>query len=97
MNIVFVDINVYLILNESDKYIQVKFSTFLEHTFYLFDKYPDIQGAIEKFSAPLLKLLTLKAPNKIFNRRHFNFIFRSFSCEAEDSLETSSLIFSEKQ
>ena len=48
--------------------------------------------------------LTLKSPNKNCSRRHFNFLLLflekirlDFSCEAEDSLETSSLIFSEKQ
>ena len=53
-------------------------------------------------------LLTLKVPNKICSRWHFNFLLLSFEenkawcfkwilCLAEDSLETSSLIFSEKQ
>ena len=53
-------------------------------------------------------LLTLKAPNKNCSRRHFNFLLLSFEenkawffmwilCLAEDSLETSSLILSEKQ
>ena len=52
--------------------------------------------------------LTLKASNKNCSRRHFNFLLLSFEenkawffmwilCLAEDSLETSSLIFSEKQ
>ena len=52
--------------------------------------------------------LNLKAPNKNCSRRHFNFWLLSFQenkawffmwilCRAEDSLETSSLIFSEKQ
>ena len=52
--------------------------------------------------------LTLKAPNKNCSRRHFNFSLLSFEknkasffmwilCLAEDSLETLSLIFSEKQ
>ena len=52
--------------------------------------------------------LTLKAPNKNCNRRDFNFLLLSLEenkawffmwilCLAEDSLETSSLIFSEKQ
>ena len=52
--------------------------------------------------------LTLKAPNKNCSRRHFNFLLLSFEenkawffmlilCLAEDSLKTSSLIFSEKQ
>ena len=47
-------------------------------------------------------LLILKAPNKNCSRQHFNFIYLSkkirleFSCESS-SLETSSLIFSEKQ
>ena len=51
--------------------------------------------------------LTLKAPNKNCSRWHFNFLLLSFKeskawflmwilCLAEDSLETSSLIFSEK-
>ena len=53
-------------------------------------------------------LLTLKAPNQNCSRRHFNFLLLSFEenkawffmwilCLAEDSLETSSLIFSGKQ
>ena len=53
-------------------------------------------------------LLTLIAPNKNCSWRHFNFLLLSFKeikvwffmwilCLAEDSLETSSLIFSEKQ
>ena len=48
-------------------------------------------------------VLTLKAPNKNYSRRHFNFLLLSFKenktwcfmwilCLAEDSLETSSLI-----
>ena len=52
--------------------------------------------------------LTLKAPNKNCSRWHFNFLLLSFEenkpwcfkwifCLAEDSLETSSLISSEKQ
>ena len=52
--------------------------------------------------------LTLKALNKNCSRRHFNFLLLSFEenkawffmwilCLAEDSLETSSLIFSEKK
>ena len=52
--------------------------------------------------------LPLKVPNKNCSRRHFNFLFLSLKenktwffmwilCLAEDSLETSSLIFSEKQ
>ena len=52
--------------------------------------------------------LTLKAPNKNCSRLHFNFLLLSFEenkawffmwilCLAEDSLETSSLSFSEKQ
>ena len=52
--------------------------------------------------------LTLKEPNKNCCRRHFNFLLLSFEenkawcfkwilCLAEDSHETSSLIFSEKQ
>ena len=52
--------------------------------------------------------LTLKAPSKNCSRRHFNFLLLSFKenkawffmwipCLVEDSLETSSLIFSEKQ
>ena len=54
------------------------------------------------------RILTLKALNKNWSRRHFNFWLLSFEekkawrfkwilCLAEDSLETSSLIFSEKQ
>ena len=53
-------------------------------------------------------MLTLKALNKNCSRRHFNFLLFSFEenkawcfkwilCLAEDSHETSSLIFSEKQ
>ena len=51
--------------------------------------------------------LNFKAPNKNCSRRHFNFLLLSFEenkaccskwiCLAEDSLGTSSLIFSEKQ
>ena len=52
--------------------------------------------------------LTLKVPNKNCSRQHFTFLLLSFEqnkawffmwilCLAEDSLETSSLIFSEKQ
>ena len=52
--------------------------------------------------------LTFKVPNKNCSRRHFNFLLLSFEenkawffmwilCLAEDSPETSSLIFSEKQ
>ena len=51
-----------------------------------------------------LIMLTLKAPNKNCSRRHLIFLLLSFdenkacfSCLAEDSLETSSLIFFEKQ
>ena len=52
--------------------------------------------------------LTLKAPNKNCSRRQYNFLLLSFEenkawlfmwilCQAEDSLETISLITSEKQ
>ena len=41
--------------------------------------------------------LTLKAPHKNCSRRHFNSLLLSFEKIKEDSLETLSLIFSEKQ
>ena len=49
------------------------------------------------------QVLTLKVPNKICSRWHFIFrenktwFFMWILCQAEDSLETSNLIFSEKQ
>ena len=73
---------------------------------------PVENGGSESVSpyVPLQNLtsLTLKAPNKNCNRRHFNFLFLSFEenkawffmwilCLAEYSFESSSLIFSEKQ
>ena len=56
----------------------------------------------------LIQALTVKVPKKHCSRRHFNFLLLSFKenkawffmwilCLAEDSLETSSLIFPEKQ
>ena len=72
-------------------YLQVQYSVW--HRFYWVQSQPAI---------------TLKAPNKNCSRRHFKFLLLSFEenkawffmwilCIAEVSLETSSIIFSEKQ
>ena len=76
---------------------------------YLF-RYSDVAHGEAARSSPPVKhnFLTLKALNKNWGRRHFNFLLLSFEenkawcfkwilCLAEDSHETSSLIFSEKQ
>ena len=66
------------------------------------------RGAFGSGELKIVDSLTLKVPNKNCSRRHFDFLLLSFQenkawcfkwilCLAEDSLETSSLIFSEKQ
>ena len=49
------------------------------------------------FVRPSFNGLTLKAPNKNCSRRHINFLLLSSKKIRLDSLETLSLIFSEKQ
>ena len=61
-----------------------------------------------KLQSQTSTFLTLKSPNRNCSRRHFNFLLLSFGdnkawfftwilCPAEDSLETSSLIFQKKK